>query len=79
LQSSEANLLLGKSNVTKKYANEKTHKCVGLNSGSSHIGYISHFVLGLWVVFFRYATCITLYYTNHILVVTSSLYFCDYL
>ena len=36
------------SNVTKKYANEKTHKYVGLqNSGGSHIGYISHFVLGL--------------------------------
>ena len=48
LQFSEANLLLGKSNVTKKYANEKTHKYVGLqNSGGSHIGYISHFVLGL--------------------------------
>lgn len=45
---SKANLLLRNGNVTKKYANEKTHRYVGLNSGGSHIGYItnSHFVLG---------------------------------
>ena len=46
VQFSKANLLLRNGNVTKKNANEKTHKYGDLNSGSSHIGYISQFVLG---------------------------------